>query len=75
MRPLGLVFSPWPVKARVTKISCGVGTMSNAAAQVAWSPWSCGCRKGQRPLLQNAQWNVYLTTQTIGFKPKSSLTL
>jgi hypothetical protein len=38
MRPLGLVFSPWPVKARVTKISCGVGTMSNAPAQVACEP-------------------------------------
>jgi hypothetical protein len=31
--------------------------------------------KRQRPLLHNIEWNVYLATQAIRFKPKSSFTV
>jgi hypothetical protein len=36
---------------------------------------SLWCHKRQRPLLHNIQWNVYLTTQAVRFKPKSRFTL
>jgi len=42
------------------------------SAALLTSLWSHKCL---RPLLQNIQWNVYLTTQAIQFKPKASFTL